>query len=114
MTNPVNVWENEVLGESFEIDSDKWFMWLDNRSKFVCKFNGTRFTCYKQNGYWYATKKVNKVMRRQYLGKNPTYKSLNIAAKWLSVCGTAYEARPQKSPDKTPLKYAEAYRKKFM
>ena len=114
MTNPVNVWETEVLGESFEIGSDKWFKWLSDRSKFVAKFNGIRFTCYKQGCYWYATKKVNKIMRRMYLGKNPTYNNLTIAARWLSVSATAYEQRPQKSPDKTPLKYAEAYRQKFM
>ena len=114
MTNHVNVWETEVLGESFLVDSDKWFKWLDDRSKFVAKFGGVRFTCYKQNGYWYATKKVNKIMRRMYLGKRPTYNSLNTASKWLSVSGTAYEQRPQKSVDKTPLKYAEAYRKKFI
>ena len=49
-----------------------------------------------------------------YLGKSPTYNNLNTAAKWLSVSGTAYEQRPQKSVDKTPKKYAETYRQKFI
>ena len=114
MTNHVNVWETEVLGESFEVGSDKWFKWLSDRSKFTAKFNDVRFACYKERGYWYACKRVNRILRKIYLGQNPDYTTLTTAAKWLSVCGTAYEARPQKSLGRSPKKYAEAYRQKFI
>lgn len=70
---PVATINGLSIGDSLiKLDSDEWFTWLNNNTKFRFECGSTaKFTAYKdKKGYWKAQRRWNRKLRHEHLGKS--------------------------------------------
>lgn len=86
------VWFSDVRELNIKVDSPEWFVWLELIPSFSYQSANGKFTARKQGNYWNAYRKLNNVLRQEYLARTSdlTLNKLQEVAKLLNLSDFHY------------------------